>query len=302
MTHHVYLPIVSSSHFAPCILGAQIEGAVEGVGQWIIKDRIYHWPVYWCEVEKERGEYIWPEVYDTNARALAEYPIIITIKRTPPWAQKWDDVASPPDEKYYPNLRNFIRATSDRYHPWAIEFYNEPDCVRGQGYAPMYGAWVDINETWWQGGTRYGEACKAMYPLPVKMLGGALMMNDDSLEFLDGALAAGMQADALSFHCYLHSREEFDRPFELASQLRVRSSLPLMITETSVLSHTNDKDEATEEFEQMQADYLSHAIAGMGWNELEYIGWYTLANNNWCNSDLQRGDDPTPAYRVWANR
>ena len=292
----IYLPvIISDGRIFSSSLGAQVEGDLLGREQWLVPGRIIQWAVKWDVVERVRGVYTWPENYDTTARLLQGYETIIGIKVCPPWARLWPHAGSPPDPRYYSDLIRFIQAVQNRYHPNAIEFFNEPDCMYSPDFpfGEFFGAWVGPGETWYAGGRRYGEATSKVYPgLGSKLLSGALMMHDYSLEFLRGALDAGLRADAISYHTYAHSPAEFNLPEIHAAEIRAcaNNGLPLVLSETSVTAAVD-----TPELRRWQADYVRYLI---NWTGVLAKIWYSYANNGWENSDLVY-NEPKPAYFVW---
>jgi hypothetical protein len=300
MTYNIYLPVIthdSADQLFNASLGAQIEGAVAGREQWCIPNRVYQWAIRWKNVEAEHGVYVWPADYDENARLLADYETIITVKCTPVWARLWDSVNSPPAPEYYDETAQFIRAVQARYNPKAIEFYNEPDVYRGEGEPEYFGDWVNTGETWYQGGQRYGQALAAIKPnTNSKLLGGALMMHGGSIDFLRGALDAGMQPDAISFHCYISSPDRYNRALELAAQINAVSDwrYRLVITETSVTGNVD-----TEELRAWQAEYLHTLLRYYREEGIVLVNWYSLANNGWGNADMVWNNTSMPVYGVW---
>ena len=296
MTPKVYLPVVMSpGRLFDASLGAQIEGDVAAQVKWMADNRAGQWPLHWSKVELTHGEYTWPKLYDSNAAALAGYEQIITVKGTPAWARLWDDVGSPPAAHYYPDCKRFIQAVQARYNPKAIEFMNEANCEKGQGSPDFYGAWKWPTESWYQAGRRYGEAVAAIYPgLGSKLLAGALMANDGMVDFLRGAVDAGMDCDAVSYHCYIRAPEQYTRILELAGQISALTDKRLVVTETSLLG-----SEDTEELRTWQAEYLRLLISCAGHDGIELINWYDLAIG-FDNGALVRHGQPTPVYEVWA--
>jgi len=291
----IYLPVIlSNGKIFSSDLGAQIEGDLAGREQWLVPKRIIQWEVKWDRVEHQRGTYAWPEAYDTTHALLGGLETIIGIKVCPPWARLWLHAGSPPNPEFFPDLIRFIQAVQGRYHPNAIEFFNEPD-VRyspDDPFGEFYGAWVGPTETWHQGGARYGTAVATVYPnLGSKLLAGALMMHEHSLEFLSGAAEAGMKADAISYHTYVGDPSSFSKPMEHADEIRgLLGNVPLVLSETSAV---DIEDSPT--LRQWQADYLTSLIS---WKGVLAKIWYTLANNGWMNSDLVY-NEPKPAYFIW---
>ena len=306
----IYLPIVNASGFAPYALGAQQEGGLTNFSQWCVPKRVYHYPIYWQRVEAIRGTYKGWWAYDKNAELInsIECPQIITVKASPDWAKAWVHPGSPPAPEYYADYAKFCQFVIDRYHPFALELWNEPDMERDAIVEPdnnYYGAWVDSGETFYQGGQRYGECMKMVTEQVTgsKILIGALTSHSKSIEFMQGAWDAGLTGDALSYHCYIrypHS-ESFNRIFTLADWYRKATDLPLLCTETSMLAQGDTPDYATPEFLQMQADYLRYILDHMEGSEVELVEWFMLGRepNSWANSELIRFGGTTPVYDVW---
>lgn len=272
----VYLPVV----FVPprllkYRLGVQIEGSVADYSYKLVPGRLYQWPLRWSSYPSER--------YDSNAAALSEYEQIITIKGTPPAYRLWPDFAgSPPAPEHYGAFAELARLVVDRYKPIAIELYNEPNVRTSEAaYPDFYGAWVADGESMYQGGRRYGEFCAAVYPTlqgKTVVLAGALMARPEMIEFLQGALDAGMMADAVSFHCYIGERDDFTKFVDCASALRSRTRLPLVCTETAVLGDGSAAHQAA------KAEYLRWLRANLPWG-VEAAVWYSL-DADWKYSNL----------------
>jgi hypothetical protein len=199
-------------------------------------------------------------------------------------------VGSPVSPLCYNALSNFICALQERYNPEAIEIFNEPDVRRkvGEKYGEYFGSWVDDFETFYQGGRRYGQCISALKNLKVKMLYGALMMHEQSLEFLQGA---GLDSGAISYHCYIDRPEQFDRAFELATKIKNIRNLPVVMTETALLG-----DEDTLELQENQAKYLQHLKENN--REIDTINWYAM-NSEWRHNDLIRDNCSTLVYEEW---
>jgi hypothetical protein len=306
-----YLPIIQANSFLPYMLGAQQVGYLPKYKEWFIPKRVYQWPVRWSEVEKERGVYSWPWNYGKNAEFLDGLgcPVIITVKATPGWAQLWEHAGAPPKPEFYYDFAYFLQAVLYRYHPAAVELYNEPDMERSACTPDndFYGAWVDDGETFYEGGLRYGE-CMGWIGSQVtgtKLVVGALTMHSKSVEFLSGAQDAGLGGEALSFHCYVPYTPHnafFDRPFELARSLREVTSLPLLMTETSLITEEDGSGAlATDDFKVAQADYLRSILEHLHLSEIQLVNWYTLANGTWRNSSLIDYGEVKPVYEVWKN-
>jgi hypothetical protein len=187
-------------------------------------------------------------------------------------------------------LAGFIQQVINRYHPIAVEIYNEPDCRIGEGAAEFFGAWVGEGETWYQGGKRYGEAVNyvADHTSGALIIAGALAMHADSIKFLAGMVAGGLRANAVSYHCYIRSMAEADRIARLASEIRLATDLPLIVTETSLLG------DGSPAHEQAKAQYMTWIRDHFWGLDIEAVNWYCLAGNGYGEGDLA----PT-AWEVW---
>ncbi len=288
---NTYLPIII--HDPPrAKIGAQIEGDVSRVARWIVAGKVYQWSVKWRDWKSMRA------VYDNNALLLSGNEQVITVKVCPEEYRLWPETAaSPPREDCYDELAEFIQEVIDCYSPMAIEVFNEPDCNRSDAWAPEYfGAWVDVGEGWYEGGKRYGRCLHAIYPHihDTKIIAGALMMHDGSLDFLHGAIDGGLLADEISYHAYIYSMTDKDRLYELGRNIKSLINLPIACTETSLLSKVESPAHM-----QAQADYLQYLIDNFNDGGVDFINWFTLANGGWMNSDLVFNDEPKPAYEIW---
>lgn len=282
-------------------LGCQIEGHVGNRARWIVPRRQYQIHVKWAQVEPIMGLRNW-SAYDADFAALAGQRVTVGIKCAPEWARLWPGyIASPPLEYYYNELARFIMALLARYPIDAIELFNEPDCDReaAKWAEEYFGAWC-INDGWYAGGLLYGQMTETVYYMlheaypGVRIIAGAMMMHEHSLEFLDGMIAGGLRCDAVSFHKYISLGGSFNAPFEVALSIYNRVQKSLILSETSV---TADID--SPELQQAQANYLAYLRQNYLNSPIEVIQWYTLADNGWLSSDLIHGGQATPAYEVW---
>jgi hypothetical protein len=304
VTYQTFLPVIMQGQpTVPYPLGVQIENPMAGKTQWIIPCRQYQIHIKWRNVETVKGVYDW-SLYDPDFAALAGQRVTIGIKIVPEWARLWPGyVASPPKAAYYVDLANFINAAIDRYHPDAIELFNEPDVDRDvvKVYEEYFGAWC-INNDWYTGGKLYGQCLGAIYPIVhtsnVRIISGALIgANPSSLTFLQGALDGGLRADALSFHKYIGVDGNYNAAFEFGTLARAKTGLPQVLSETSVLSPNNVDD--TDKLKQAQTDYLTFLRQTYVNSTVDVIQWFSLANNGWRCADLIRGGVPMPVYDVW---
>lgn len=276
MASTIYLPLVIAPEpLLPARLGVQIEGAVADHISRLVPGRLYQWALRWRDHPSE--------LHDANAEVLASYPQIITIKCTPTAYRLWPGfVGSPPAPQHYLTYAEFALQIVEQYKPVAVELYNEPDVWVGEAaYPDFYGAWVADGETMYQGGQRYGEFCAAVYPIlqgKTKVLAGALMARPEMIEFLQGALDAGMQADALSFHCYIGEQDDYSKFGDCAGALHGLARLPLICTETAVLGDGSAAHQAA------KAEYMRWLRSAWPWS-VEAVVWYSL-NADWKHSNL----------------
>lgn len=292
--HYQYLSvIVSPGKFLPAEFGAQIEGRVAGVAQWLSAGKIYQWGVKWRDWRTNKA------LYDENALTLTGYPQIITVKVVPEEYRLWPEfIGSPPREDAYPALAAFVQEVINRYKPEAVELANEPDVRVKDAFAPeCFGAWVADNETWQAGGRRYGACVKYVceHVTGSKILAGALMMHPNSLNFLKGALAGGLgAADGISYHCYIKSLAYKELIWKQSEEIAELTPLPQVVTETALIA-----DVDSQQLRQDQADYLRYLIDNIHYSRVAAILRYTLAGNGWACSDVQRGAEPTPEWMVF---
>jgi hypothetical protein len=303
MTNTVFLPVIMQGQAAPQLpLGCQIEHhQASSVKQWVIPARQYQIPVKWRNVETVPGELNW-SAYEADFAALAGQRVTVGIKVVPEWARLWAGyVASPPKPECYVDLAHFLLALIERYHPDAIELFNEPDVDRdaAKWAEEFFGAWC-VNNDFYRGGRLYGQCLDTVYPIlheaypGVRIIAGALMAHESSLKFLDGMIAGGLQCDAVSFHKYVGLGGNFNAAFEFALSVTNRINKPIVLSETSITA-TEDSDLLRTE----QADYLKYLLDNVDNSSIECIQIYSLANNAWMNSDLVRNNQPTPMYNVW---
>lgn len=289
MAGTIYLPgVFVPQAFLPARLGVQIEGRVADWSPYLIPNRLYQWPLRWWSYPSDD--------YDENAAALKGHHQVITLKCVPPEYRLWPEFAgSPPALDCYDAFIAFAQQVIDRYHPCAIELFNEPEVYRDFANNPeFFGAWVGEGESMYQGGQRYGQFCNYVYPRlsGCKVLAGALMMHEESLDFLRGALDAGMRSDGLSFHCYIGQEASFDRLQILAGELRNMTSLPLVCTETSILG------DGTPAHEQRKAEYVDYIRSG-AWAHVEAANWYALDSEWIYHNDLFTDGRELPAWEEW---
>lgn len=296
MTQLTFLPAIMQGVTPPPFLGSQIEHHhARSVVKWVVPGRQYQIPVKWRDVESVKGVYNWSS-YDPDFNALFGNRLTVGIKVVPTWARLWKDyVASPPAQQYYPNLANFIIKLIDRYHIDAVELFNEPDVdlITNAQYAEYFGAWC-LSRDWYDGGLLYGACLNSIYNVihdvypSVRIIAGALIGSDSSLLFLQGAIDNKLKCDAISFHKYIMMGGDFNSAFNFGLEIQKKIPKPQILSETSVLANVD-----SQKLQQIQADYLKYLRNN---NTIASIQWYTLANNNWMNSDLIKNNMSTLAY------
>lgn len=289
----LYIPIVKVPEpLFPEHFGVQIEGKVSDYMQFVVPNRLYQWPIRWDIFENDKI------LYDANHLSLIEHNQIITIKGCPKRYRLWPEfVGSPPHYRYYPKLAEFIQAVINRYKPVAIELYNEPDCRVKDAFAPeFFGAWVGNDETFFQGGMRYGEMCNEVGQMVkgTKILVGALMMNEFTHDFLHGMVETEFEesAQALSFHCYIRTKSGFEKMSNITEQFRMITTLPFVCTETSLLGNGSSTHE------KLKADYMIYLKNNFGYLGVESLNWYAF-NSGWENADLTKNKCALPVWEIW---
>jgi hypothetical protein len=200
---------------------------------------------------------------------------------------------------------NFINAAIDRYQPNAVELINEPEVAYNQ---------IDRNLDYWIGcwgphGFYYAEMLKTVYPVikqahpDVLVLAGSLMLNQLQEEFWPEVIQTGGSGfyDVVSFHGYsYYPINDFDIALNKATYLReIGETAPLWLTETSLLCSNNL--DCSKDFESDQARYLRYIFEKSPEYDIDLIFWFTLANNDWQNSDLVSGSLPKLSWYIYGD-
>jgi hypothetical protein len=282
----IYLPIVVTS--GQPVLGVQVDANIAGNEQYVIENRMYQTPARWSGLDS------WL-LY--NISMFGDNPFILGTKTCPPGYRLWEDfLGSPPKEECYIYFADFATELAEVYQPWGIELWNEPDVPRRFSVPNYYGSWVDNDDKFYNYGKSYGKFCGEVYETihnaGTKVIAGALLGSESSLEFLSGAVDDGFRADYVSYHTYLYMTDEFDKPFRFAEKLRKLTTLPLILSETSIIG------DGSLEHQQRQADYLTYLRKHQYWGGIDLILWYSLFNN-WNHTALVQNKLPTLAMEVW---
>ena len=282
MTHNVYLPFIAHNTTPKPVLSTYLENVTASRMAYAVPGQHIAWGVKWSEVEKVRGVYDW-SLYDGQHANIGEYPHRITVKMTPEWArieERKEFACAPMKPEYYWHFGNFVLEVILRYKPYAIELWNEPDVdprIMIPSHTDYYGGWGGMSR-------EYADftvwTYKSVKVPGVTIMAGALMLiGEDQWQFAADLIEYG-QFDVLSFHNYSHGRL-YDMPFEKADRLRTMTDKPLWLSETAYQT-----TELYDDFEWEQAHYLEHLVEGAKAHDIEYICWYTLAQNGWRNTDL----------------
>ena len=166
---------------------------------------------------------------------------ILTVRGTPPWAQKHPTSCGPIAEAQFADFANFLVEALNSFPALKyLEIWNEPDAA-WQDVIPdriWGGCWGEQEDTEFYGGQYYAEMLKVVYPAvkaafpDVQILTGGLQMECDpglpldtcvppsgdpdrpiwkhnSTKFFNGILAGGggPYFDGVSFHAY-----DYDNP------------------------------------------------------------------------------------------
>ena len=286
--NEIYLPIVVTS--GQPILGVQVDANILGNEQYVIENRMYQTPARWSGLDS------WL-LY--NITMFGDNPFILGTKTCPLEYRLWEDfLGSPPKPQYYYKFGEWVSTISQEYHPWGIEIWNEPDVPKRFSVPDYYGSWVDDDDKFYNSGKNYGKFCGEVYDVihnaGTKVIAGALLGSESSLEFLSGALDARLRADYISYHTYLYMTDDFDKPFRFVEKLRQVTNLPLILSETSIIG------DGSPTHLQRQADYLTYLRKHQYWEGIDLILWYSLFNN-WHNTALVQNTLPTLAMEVWRN-
>ena len=295
-----YFPIILNERIP--ILGVQIDGAIYGnTTSYLVPNRVYQSPARWTEIEAERGVYVFTDWLDKNVAYFGDNYIIIGTKTTPIWARVWEKQGSPPKEEYYLSYAKFLVAICERYDIWGIEVYNEPDVEKDlvdDATQYWFGAWVEGTD-YYGAGVRYGQMMSVVYPFVkdkcnVKLISGALIGEETSLEFLRGMLDGGLQTDYISYHKYIYNRDQFSKIYEFEKKIKNITSIPIIVTETSVLSNLGG-----DEHQQIKADYIDYLKETLSGSDISLVEIYSW-NNGWRNSELLPNNIPSLSYYEWA--
>ena len=273
-------------------LGAQWYGRIDdryvmAGRQWVKLEARWDW------IEAVRGVYEWPDELDVNAEYLWESgtPLLLMFHNSPAWSRCEPYNCRLPDSEHWFEFARFILAAIDRYHPQAVEIWNEPEAGVSDGILNWCcGCVVDP--------LAYTRLLEYIYPLvkqahpDVIILGGALTQQDTA--WSRAFLASKPRMDALSWHYYSwayagQATVTGDALVTRRNQL-AQAGYPLWLTETSHVCALPDCGDA---FRLMQ-DYWLRAVADVP--GLEAVVWYTTPNVDWASCEMVHGGTE---YPVW---
>jgi hypothetical protein len=279
MSPRIYIPIVFNN--SSPVIGVQL--AIPST-EYLLPNSMVETFIHWSVIEAQRGIYNWTSC-DGLIYKLNRYKTIICIKSSPNWAREVGTLQNnAPSSEYHIDFGNFVLAVINRYHPYAIEVWNEPDAHPGM--AEYYGDIPDV----------------AVY---LKLLEQVYIKSNSSSLILAGALAnpisdygkavmASSYCDGISFHSYsYYPNPDYSLLGQQVSYIRTRTSKPVWVTETSLLSNSAD----TLELERAQAEYYKFILRNNG--GATAILWYALNGSCWKNNDLVRNNKKTLAYGIY---
>ena len=279
----VFIPLVL---VAFAFIGAQDETLGGYARRYPIHSTVYI-AMRWDVIEAEYGVYDWT-YYDAVIAKMPEHiNLIIGLKTSPQWAGKYENACAQPWPVYYDNFGRFVQAVVDRYGPWGVEIWNEPDVPPGA---------VSI-ENWlagcWDDGAEYGSMLHVVYPMlqDTQVIAGGLMLAEWTQDWAGAALAGG-DYDYVSYHAYVNQDPDtWSAVQDKAAVLRRMTDRPLIVTETAVLGPACDDAQL-----QAKAEYFNY-LSGNYRNWVDGFLWYTIGGNGWRCSDLY----PGAAYDLYAS-
>lgn len=280
--HTVYLPMVTNNHVNPLRFGVEIEhGDFQNYAVWYRGDFL---TVSWhmaddISVLADKVNGFSGDVFLKFRGVPAHWvtPTCLPIPR-----QFWDG--------WLQNAEQAVILTGARW----VEIGNEPD-TDATWAEKYFGCWgVD-----YASGVYYGEfvsytapRLRARFP-GLTIYAGALMNGPG--EFAAGFRDTVTGIDGITFHNYPRCGQDaaVSTTTRHQAQADFFAPRPVYLSETSLIYA-----EWSAECDQEQAEYTR-------WLLEDYAGtfaiFYTLANNDWMNSDMVKGT-PKPAWYVYQER
>jgi len=281
-TYKAHIPILGVSRY----IGAQDEFSSSKSYTWWIEGQVTKLTLRWDLIEKEKGRYDWNgEGEDSRIFLADESKLILGTRASPIWVRKHPDfTCSQPTPEFYKDYANFIISAIDRYHPWAIELWNEPEVQKGV-----------FEDNWfymgcWDSGREYAEMTKVVYPIikekhpETLVMIGALLMED--YEWIEEMFAENPSGDTVSYHAYDYYFGETGNAKKNALWLYEHTDKPLFLSETALLDMSL---ECSADFQVAKREYLDSLYKSI--QDIGIIGftWYTIGGNLWRCSDLYPG-------------
>jgi hypothetical protein len=196
----LYLPLVLKNYPLVTIFGVD-GGALDKVQEaglsWVRGA-----PVYWEQVEAEKGKYNWNDdglkIYLADA-SRRNIHVLLIVQRAPTWARKYAKACGPIKSSELDSFANFMAEVVKRYSvpPYNVRYihiWNEPDAPTGVDDSIGIGCWGEQSYPGdpYYGGEYFGEMLKRVYPKmkqanpSVQVLIGALLLDCDPRSWGDG--------------------------------------------------------------------------------------------------------------------
>ena len=279
--HTFYIPVVFVGDSSN--VGVMTESPMRSVARWHNPTTAIKIAVRGADVMASSTHYDWSKSDGILAGYHADW---INITTSPPWMAEDRIICNLPKSWYWHRYAEFVQAVIDRYHPDAVEIWNEPDIAYGDmppEHAYFYGCVGD--------GEKYAE------------FSDYISENTSGADVIIGALASpytpfitdltahAEHYDGLSFHCYtrLYGSLFGDCRADYR-QAALWTDRPVYLSETAVLYRSGLESQ----YEQAQ---LVH------YEQLQDIPtvwfWYTLANNGWpveMPTDMVSRSVPRPVW------
>lgn len=283
-----YVPYTANTRY----IGAQDESS----GVWREKyapTQIVKISLRWDLIEPDPGEYKWnAEGKDAALKGLArDYRLLISTRAAPRWARKYVEWrCSQPDPGYYDEYARWMNAVVERYEPWAIEVWNEPDALKEDVAKDFYFYGC------WDRGDAYAALTRDVYKLvkadhpEVVVMAGALMLPDGVGSWQRSFLRSAPGGDVISYHAYaaFGVAGSWDIIGEMAEGIWEYTSKPLFVTETALLDYSLKCSNLHREHKKLYLDYINRMMPV--WGPFGYIR-YTIGGNNWRCSDVWPGEE-----------
>jgi len=196
----LYLPLVLKNYPLVTIFG------VDGGSLDKVQEAGLSWvrgaPVYWEQVEAEKGKYNWNDdglksyLADASRRNIQ---VLLIVQRAPTWARKYAKACGPIKSSELDSFANFMAEVVKRYSvpPYNVRYihiWNEPDAPTGVDDSIGIGCWGEQSYPGdpYYGGEYFGEMLKRVYPKmkqanpSVQVLTGSLLLDCDPRGSGDG--------------------------------------------------------------------------------------------------------------------